>query len=241
MQVTTPEIEVRIVEKEQPVVAIFDIDKTVLPGFTIIDFARFLSEQGRFSMESMQTIDELLRVKHTMTYNEFADRIVETYAQGIKGQSVEDVAGQSELFWKDRFKTIFPYVHTVFASLEEVGARRVAISGSTEESLAPFLRAFGFDQDSVTTKMVCEHGVYTGEVRLNAASEERKREIVSELFGHIPPGTRTIGFGDSVADLAFLERVDTAVVIGKDEDLLKVGSLRGWSHIPNPKTETLQS
>src|SRR5258708_30231777 len=130
------------------IVAIFDIDKTLLPGFTIIDFAKFLAAQKTFTEAGSQAMDKAILdySNKSIDYNQFADQIVNSYALGIGGQDLQAVEEQAKIFWEQRFATIFPFVPGLFDLLERISAHKIAVSGSTADSLAPLIHRFAFHE-----------------------------------------------------------------------------------------------
>lgn len=211
----------------EAVVALFDVDNTITPDYSIIDFASFLTKKGNFDSAQWAAIEDLKAVyKVDRDYNKFADNIVLAYGRGIAGQDVEGIATLSSEFWGSRIETIFPFIHTVMRELGD--AKKIAISGSPLESLAPLLQFLGFDA-AYTTKVKISNGKYESDIELNAASQSQKEMIVADIMAEIPEDTVTYGFGDSVADLAFLSLVANPTVVGThDKDLQQVALEKGW-------------
>ncbi len=226
---------------DRKMVAVFDIDKTLLPGYSIIDFAQFLVEQGLFKRESWEQIQEgMKRYKaKEVNYNQFADLVVEKYAQGLAGQEVMAIEAFSHVFWEVRLATLYPYVTELFARLREVGAYTIAISGSSYESLLPLFQHLNFSQ-IFSTQVLKDGGRYTDQVELNVASEDQKTKVVETILSLLGEEVDSMGFGDSIADAAFLRHVGLAVVIGThDAELLALSQEHGWTHVPDPLREDL--
>lgn len=218
--------------------AFFDIDKTILPGYSIIDFAHFLSAHDRFKPSCWESISSGIEhyKKGQFTYNQFADIVISTYADGVCNQSVTDIDNLSQIFWSKRINTIYPFVDPLFKKLHAENANLVAISGSSIESLKPLLEKLKFDT-SITTEIEIKDGQYLNRVKQNVGSHENKQKIIQEYFKGINRnGSYLYGFGDSVADLSFLSIVDLPVVIGDhDQELNKVAQRNGWKVVKNPE------
>lgn len=225
-----------ITPPQERIVAIFDADKTLLPGYSIIDFAKFLTQHHCFQQSTWKQFEQLLEdyKEKRIGYNTFADEVVRLYAEGIQKQSIQTVENLSKLFWRDRITTIYPFVPPLFRSLRDISAVCILLSGSTQESLQGLLSLFRFDE--VFTTQVEKLGkLYASQVTINAASEREKWKTVQTIFERYP-NTITLGFGDSAADLAFLDRVQHPVVIGSHDQMLQQRvKERGWINIKKPE------
>jgi phosphoserine phosphatase len=226
---------------EQKRLAIFDIDKTLTPGYAIIDFAKFLVDRGFFNPDSWKSIlDDVASYREkSITYNQFADLVVEHYAQGLSGQLTEEINRMAVEFWQERLSTIYPFVHGIFDLLSSLNIQTLAISGSSRESLEPLLAFLGFHR-AYTTEIKQEDGRFLPEVAQNMASESQKQKLVQDIFKEIDGSAESIGFGDSIADSTFLSMVSIAVMVGEhDSDLLRMGQENNWHHIKNPNQDSL--
>lgn len=220
---------------QESFVAIFDADKTLLPDYSIIDFAKFLSQRNHFR-KSTWNLFEILLLQYKnkrIEYNAFADEVVRLYGEGIQGQSLQTIEGLSTLFWQDRVMTIYPFVPLLFRSLRDISAVCILLSGSTQESLQGLLSLFRFDE-TFTTLIEKLGKSYSSRVAVNAASETEKCKAVQTIFDKYPNAV-TFGFGDSVADLAFLNRVQYPVVVGSHDPTLQQRVIeKGWPNIIDP-------
>lgn len=214
----------------QKEVAIFDIDGTVQPGYNIFHLADELAKKGLFDQGALDKMVQQMKAYKagSIDYNTFADLWVATYAEGIAGQDVRVVDAFSTKLWQTRRDTVYTFVHPLMNELRRAGSRTIAISGSPEESLKPLLELLRFDE-WYTTQVARSNGQYTSRVQVNAASLAQKEGIVARVFDTIPPKTITHGYGDSVADLAFLKRVTHPTVVGtRDEELHAIAKQNGW-------------
>lgn len=217
------------VRQESRVFAIFDVDKTILPGYSIIDFARFLTKNGLFKPDQWYVMEQIIAIyKQNHDYNKFADQLVETYARGIAGQDVEDISQMSSKFWIERMTTIYPFIHPTMQELTRLNAEKIAISGSQIESIFPLLQFLQFNA-AFTTQVSKSEGKYTGVVAINAASQSQKEKIVADIMATIPTGALTYGYGDSIADIAFLALVTKPTVVGTHDKVLnEIAIGKGW-------------
>lgn len=91
---TTKAVEM---ERATKTVIFFDIDNTLVRGFSGLHFAKFLTELGLFhqdSYEKMQADFANYRNKK-LDYRNFAIIIVDHYSEGLKGYRQEDIENAS--------------------------------------------------------------------------------------------------------------------------------------------------
>lgn len=223
-------------------IAIFDVDKTMFPGYTIIDFAEYLKDNNHFKKEEWMEFERCISEykKGVLSYNEFAILIVDSYAKGIVNQTVNNIDKLSKKFWEKRIDNVYGYVRPLFERLNKLNAEIIIVSGSTRESLNPMLDFFEVKK-YYCTEVDLDGDVYGSTPRINAASHEGKTKIIKEIFEKIDPNNLVYGFGDSVADLSFLELVTKPFVIGNhDKELAEVALREGWRVVIDPNQERIE-
>jgi HAD superfamily hydrolase (TIGR01490 family) len=221
--------------------AIFDVDKTMFPGYSIIDFAGYLKNKNKFIADEWQVFLSVIDKykKGNLGYNDFATLVVESYARGIAGQQSNEIETLSLDFWKTRMKTMYGYLIPLLKTLKSLDTEVVVVSGSTEESMLPMLRELKIDK-YYCTEIGIENGIFLSKVKHNIASHEGKLQIVKIIFEKANEYEKVYGFGDYVADLSFLELVDIPVVIGEhDKELVEVAKREGWRVVTDPNIETI--
>lgn len=218
-------------------VAFFDIDGTLTDGFTIFSFAEFLRERALFLASGLSLMQQDAAAYQSskrgeLDYHDFAVKLVDHYAAGLKGQKVENVESCSADFLAAALQgKVDGYrIHGFARDLVELinpTARTVAISGSPWESLSSLTTYMDF-QEVHTTTLEVEQGYFTGHVHRNMAIRESKRQLVdSYLAGEIKLKT-SFAFGDSVQDVPLLEAVGNAYVLGENQELRKLAIQKGW-------------
>lgn len=225
--------------KNKRLIAIFDLDGTVMPGITIVDVPRFLSKKFLFNPSSLNKIDYLKKSysDKQVGYNQFIDGVVEEYAKGLENLKVKEVQKGINEYWKEKIKTVYPFLNNVLKWIRSVNGISIVLSGSEYYSLLPFLKKYTFNQINTTTIEVAGKK-YNGKIKFNSANLNNKKIIVNKIYKEFPKENYFyIGFGDSVADLAFLSKVNQPIVVGiHDADLQnKIHKNSNWINITNPE------
>ena len=170
-----------------------------------------------------------------LDYHDFAVKLVDHYAQGLKGQKAEDVGSLSPGFLHAALEGhIDGYrIHSFARELVELMnpiATTVAISGSPRESLSGLTAYLDF-QEVHATLLEVRQGTFTGRVDRNLAIRESKNHLVSSFLTSEIDLKTSFAFGDSVQDVPLLEIVGNAFVLGENQELRNIGWTKGWQVI----------
>ncbi|OGM75748.1 hypothetical protein A2210_02355 [Candidatus Woesebacteria bacterium RIFOXYA1_FULL_40_18] len=236
-------IEDESLKRPNPV-GFFDVDGTLIEGFTITSFAQFLNQKGFFSGESWRSMQESL-ITYTKTdkgkkaYRRLAIDLVRAYAQGLNGQKVEKIFNQGDAFLEEVLSGVIPEYRIYDFSRELVKvvgrvARTIAVSGSPIEPILPLARYLGFSGVEAT-KCRISTGYYTGEVDLNLALDTAKRKLISRYLEKGINVQLSFAFGDTHHDIPVLEVVGNPFVLGNNQLLHQIGKKQGWTVIDNGK------
>lgn len=219
-------------------ISLFDVDGTLLKGFSIIAFARFLNSNRNFSLTAWNFMQEDLgryngSQKDDIAYRIFAENLVKHYALGLQGQKVNIIYSLSHNFHREALKgkvpeyTLLGYSYNL-VHLLKAKMKTVAISGSPLESLWPLKKYMGFDE-MWATKLTQQKGMFTGGVDINMAVSEGKRSVVQSYSDIGFDYQKSFVFGDTASDLPILKAVGNPFVVGENEELKRIGKERGWS------------
>src|SRR5215207_7616763 len=118
------------------------------------------------------------------------------------------------------------YTRDLALRLKQAGYSLIAISGSPTEILETFLKALGFDR-AWGTVLGQEEDRYTGEIVRHPFSDKRGvlKEFLSEASLSLDG---SVGVGDTLSDVGFLELVETPIVFNPNHSLFEVARRRGW-------------
>lgn len=216
---------------------IFDVDKTVYRGSTVLDFLimgfsdRFLSWALFWTLPVLTVSFLFNRGNEAVTGKEFP------FLKNLSRKKME--AMSLKIFKKRIQKRLNPemlaIIHSVQAKKEEIvlatSSFRVLI-----EPIAEFLKA----DYLVSTELEYSEGITTGKLDGVPAFGEGKKEKIEELLSRKGLTHSEFSFySDSHRDLPLLEIAGLAVAVNPDWKLKRTALKRGWRIINTNKKGSL--
>ncbi|HEX9913593.1 MAG TPA: haloacid dehalogenase-like hydrolase [Candidatus Bathyarchaeia archaeon] len=210
--------------------ALFDVDGTLLRGFIVQSFPRYLADQGVISPSFADRIDEVVRSYSSgaANYRYAAENVPSMYAEAIRGVEEAAVREHAEEYMRGHMPAS---IHTYARDLVEAVRRKVdlaiALSGSPTEPIQ-LVKALGFNQ-AYGSVFEARDGVYTGKILWNLILGEKKAEyakIVAERHGFSL--RRTAGFGDSDQDAQTMQLTGLPIALNPSGAMREICLARGW-------------
>ncbi|MEM7815059.1 MAG: haloacid dehalogenase-like hydrolase [Candidatus Aenigmatarchaeota archaeon] len=209
--------------------AVFSVNGTLVDEFLVKIFAEYLALNGKFDKKAWQEI-EILGTAHkkgSITYDRYVAKVVELYADGLKGQMVEDVKALARSFVEEgrvpvfgRSKRLFNWTNSYY--------RTLAITKNTEEITEALKDIFAFD-DVLASQLEIKNGRYTGKVKRSLASGEAKLKAFREwLKGTGMSLKGSVGFGNLADDFLFLEQVERPILLSAEPKCVAFARKRKW-------------
>jgi phosphoserine phosphatase len=193
-------------------VALMDWDNTIRRGWTIRDWAHHLVKEDLLLSQTVSDVEAVLG-RYTAgrcSYTEMADTVLQTFAEGLEGQSAAAVAAQAPSFIEgDRYR-FYPFAEEALDGFRARGLSLLVISGAPEEVLDAAASRYGFTEVRGSVFDV-KDGVYVGTVKLNRATVGGKGAAIAPLLGN---ALATLAMGDSEADMPLLERAHLKIIVG---------------------------
>ena len=211
-------------------VTLFDIDNTLVGGFSIFHFADFLQEKEIFPSNTRQIMqnDYDSFAKGGSDYRKFAIDVVDHFYLGLEGLPEDHIVAAGDDFTPKYRAHLFPYGQELVEMMSSVSLT-VAISGAPKEAFGPLGRLLGID---ITRSSLLEgeivNGVYTGKTRVNTGIDSEKRRAVEKISQQFDLD-RSFAFGDSIHDLPLLEVVGNPFVVIRDKELEDYAAIKGWA------------
>ncbi len=214
-------------EKGPQIGAFFDLDRTLINGFSAKDFAKTRLLSGQFSSKEL--------------VNQFAGVI--TYAAGngnfasmaaVSARGVQGVAEQvfvdvgEEVYEKSLAEAIFPESRALVAAHLAMGHTVAIVSAATPYQVEPVARDLGVDIVRCT-RMEVENGFFTGKIMEPACWGEGKAKAgleLSETYGL--DLRKSFFYTDSYEDLPLLEIVGNPRPINPDSKLSILAFQNDW-------------
>jgi phosphoserine phosphatase len=195
-----------------------------LPALT-----RRLVEEGVFSERVREELSEdyYAWVERRGSYDTYDRLVMELFLRELEGISVAELQRCAIAEVEAHGRRLHIYTRDVALRLKEAEYQLIAISGSPQEILDLFLKPLGFDRAWGTVLAKDARGRYTGEVLENPFGN--KRRVLEEFLADAEAGLEdSVGMGDTLSDVGFLEMVETPIAFNPNRGLFEVARQRGW-------------
>ena len=212
----------------QPVLAIFDLDNTLLGGDSDHAWGEFLIAQGLVDAGVHQRENDRF-------YSDYCAGELDIFAylrfalSAIAGRSRDDVADLHQIFMQQVIEPMrLRKADQLLAEHREQGHYLLVITATADVISAPIARALGVDDVLASNAQIVD-GIYTGEPegepcfqagkvnRLQQWLQSRDFDLANAYF-----------YSDSHNDLPLLGKVGQPVAVDPDEKLRKHAQLHGW-------------
>jgi putative phosphoserine phosphatase/1-acylglycerol-3-phosphate O-acyltransferase len=207
--------------------AFFDLDHTILAGFSATSFMRERLLSGRMSPEEMAGTfyGALSFGLGRMGFSALMSGMTATY-RGLAESVLQDVG--EEVFVKHLARQIYPESRALIEAHQRAGHTVAIISSATRYQIEPFARELGIEH-VMFTELEVENGIFTGEVihptcygegKAIAAREIARREGVDLDESYF--------YTDSHEDLPLLEAVGRPRPLNPNRPLGQIAKERRW-------------
>ena len=215
---------------EQRSCAFFDIDGTLLEGFMIQSFPRYLANLALIDDTYADRIDDIISNYHhgKVAYREAAETVPHLYALALKGKSVNSVRNWAKEFVRGYLpRHLFSYSLELVRNVGDLVDMTIALSGSPLEVVEE-LEELGFDR-IFGSLFELKEGVYSGRVSANLILGEEKAEFARHISKELDIDLkRSIAFGDTDQDEPLLGTVGLPIGMNPNQRLREICESRGW-------------
>ena len=209
--------------------AVFDVDGTLFRRGLLPALTRRLVEEGVFSERVREELsdDYYAWVERRGSYDTYDRLVMDLFLRELEGVSVAELQRCARVEVETHGRRVHIYTRDVALRLKGAGYQLIAISGSPQEILDLFLKPLGFDRAWGTVLAQDARGCYTGEVLQNPFGN--KRRVMEEFLEDAETGLEgSVGMGDTISDVGFLEMVRTPIAFNPNRGLFDVARQRGW-------------
>lgn len=208
--------------------AIFDVDGTLFRRGLLPALTRRLVDEGVFPERVREELSEdyYAWVDRRGSYEVYDELVVRLFLRELKGVPVAVLQRCARAEVEAHGRRLHIYTRDLALRLEQAGYYLMAISGSPQEILEIFLNPLGFDR-AWGTVLGQEEGRYTGEQLRNPFRD--KRSVLEEFLDETGVSLDgSVGVGDTLSDVGFLESVHSPVVFNPNRSLFEMARQRSW-------------
>ena len=207
--------------------AFFDLDQTLLAGFSASAFLRERVMSGRMAPREMLESTAGI-VGFGLGRIGFSGLMAATTAayRGLAERALEDLG--EEVFEKYLATQIYPESRALVRAHQERGHTVAVVSSATRYQVDPFARALGIEH-VLCTRLEVEDGVFTGRVVHPTCYGEGKALAASTLASrHDIELDDSYFYTDSAEDLPLLAIVGRPRPLNPDRKLAQIAKERRW-------------
>ncbi|MEM2926277.1 MAG: HAD-IB family hydrolase, partial [Candidatus Bathyarchaeia archaeon] len=212
--------------------AFFDLDGTLIKGFMIRSFPRYLAQMGKIKEEIADNIDLIVSAyeRGDASYSQVARKVPALYASGIKGLKISLMSALVRDFVDDYVpRNLFSYSKGLLDAAKSCFNLVIAISGSPQEVVEELKGKLGFDEGYGSLFTTNRSGAYTGTVKRNLILGSSKGRLLERLANSRSIDlSNSIAFGDTEEDEPLLRRVGRPIALNPNFSLLKICQKNGW-------------
>ena len=213
---------------EQPL-AVFDVDGTLFRRGLLPALTRRLVNEGVFSERVREELSEdyYAWVERRGSYDTYDRLVMDLFLRELEGVSVAQLQRCARVEVETRGRRVHMYTRDMALRLKRAGYQLIAISGSPQEILDLFLKPLSFDRAWGTVLAQDARGRYTGEVLEDPF--KNKRRVLEEFVREADVSLEgSVGLGDTLSDVGFLDVVRTPIAFNPNRDLFEVARQRSW-------------
>jgi phosphoserine phosphatase len=206
------------------------VDGTLLRGFIIQSFPRYLADHGVIDQRPSDQINEVFRSyeRGATDYRYAAEKVPAIYAEAIEGVEESTVKRHAHYYMRAHVpSSILPYTAELIERVREKVDLVIALSGSPAEPIQ-CMAALGFHQAHGSVFEV-KNCMYTGEITWNLILGERKAQYTRKIAGaHQITLSRTVSFGDSDQDTQTMSLTGLPIALNPSDSMRELCEARGW-------------
>jgi HAD superfamily hydrolase (TIGR01490 family) len=209
--------------------AFFDLDRTLMAGSSAYHFGRAVYRAGRLSRRQLAR-DAIAQISFRLrgATDAAVAVLLERILDGIKGQSVKDLARLRADVLAGILPRIYPQMTAVVRDHQDAGRPCYIVSAASQEMVEALAIVMAME-GGIGTRSEIADGVYTGRLDGPFVYGEGKAEALRRCAEEqgIDLG-RSWAYSDSASDLPMLRAVGHPVAVNPDAALEEVARQQGW-------------
>jgi putative phosphoserine phosphatase/1-acylglycerol-3-phosphate O-acyltransferase len=211
-----------------PVVAYFDLDRTLIDGYTITSLALEKVMSGSLSPKRILRHAGIF-LHWGLGWSDY-HQLLESTVGALEGYSEAEMIELGERAFERRIKPIvYEEGRQLIEAHKRLGHEPVLVTSATRYQAAPIARNLGIEQ-LYCTELEIEQGVITGNASPCYGTGKKKAADVHTGF-RAAELTDAYFYTDSCEDLPLLEEVGRPVAVNAKSSLTRVADERGWPQL----------
>ena len=207
--------------------AVFDLDRTLLAGSSLVALARVMAKNGLVSGQQLLSglaMDQVFRRRGAS--DEDVDRLRATALRHVAGADVAQLRALTDEVGRTLSRQVLPGARMLLRRHQEAGDFIVILSASPQELVEAIATRLGA-QRAVGTRAEIDGAHYTGGLDGPFCYGAGKVQRLEQDLG---PGSLDVAtaYADSASDLPVLEACHEPVAVNPDRPLHRVAKARGW-------------
>lgn len=207
--------------------AVFDLDRTLLAGSSLVALARVMARNGLLSGQQLVSgfaMDQVFRRRGATDAD--VDRLRTTALRQVAGMEVAQLRSLTDDVGRMLTRQVLPGARMLLRRHQEAGDFVVILSASPQELVEAVAARLGA-QRAVGTRAEIDGGCYTGDLDGPFCYGIGKVQRLEHVLG---PGSldAATAYADSASDLPVLEACQEPVAVNPDRPLHRVAKARGW-------------
>jgi putative phosphoserine phosphatase / 1-acylglycerol-3-phosphate O-acyltransferase len=208
--------------------AFFDLDRTLVAGFTVAALARERLRRREIGAAEVLHMMQLA-LEYRLGRSEF-EPLIESAARSAKGRLAEDVEEMGErIFRQSIADQIYPEMRELVRAHQRRGHTVVLSSSSTSVQAEPVARYLGIDHVLCNRFVVDELGLLTGELERPVVWGGTKATTVQRFAAkHRVDLRRSYFYADGDEDIGLMYLVGNPRPTNPGPQMTRVAARRGW-------------
>ena len=209
------------------IAAFFDVDRTLLAGYSAMAFFRDKLSSGKLSLGDFLRSTSAA-VRFSMQQTSFPT-LIEESSSDFEGLTAAELAEVGERVFTQRLATeIYPESRALVKAHQRRGHSVAIVSSATHFQVDALARELEIEH-VLCTELEMESGRFTGKVIRPACFREGKLEAATEFSERVGADLdQSYFYTDSHDDISLLERVGNPRLVNPDGKLSEAGTEAGW-------------
>lgn len=221
----------------RPSVAFFDLDRTLIAGYSIVAMAWERARHGIGRGELNQSISILRNMmrqqsEKTRKTGDSYQRLVRQLSRSLTGISEETLTRLGEEAYRNTIaRSVYREAITLIESHRAAGHKLVIVSAASRYQIEPIARVLGIDEICCTQLEVIE-GQFTGKAIAPLCFGEGKAMAARRVCKRVGATLKNCWFySDSSDDLPLLRKVGHPIAVNPSEALAKHAMNNEWTQL----------